>query len=72
MTERRDSAAFHRCYVQTICGGAKGYFAVCPTCGMDGFPDRKTHAEAEADGANHTAKFERSLLDFATKPETLL
>jgi hypothetical protein len=47
----------HDCYVQTIQGDAedepRGFFAVCPTCGSDRFPDRLERSEAEEDGRQH-------------------
>lgn len=54
MSER----GLHNAYVQTKPGG---YFASCPTCGMDTFPERVTHAEAAKDARAHQAEWDGEL-----------
>lgn len=46
---------FHQGYVQTIGDPPRGFFAVCPTCGPDLFPDRDTRDAAQADVESHEA-----------------
>jgi hypothetical protein len=43
----------HSTYVQTISGGAGGFFASCMRCGCDPFPNRETFDQAKADAQAH-------------------
>lgn len=47
----------HRGYIQTIEGGKRGFFASCPTCGCEQFPNRHTRDEAQADIDAHYDRY---------------
>lgn len=62
--------SYHDAYVQAICGGEKGWFASCPSCGCDGFPDRETFVDAQEDADLHRERYRDAPIGPVAEPSS--